>query len=140
MNTNNLIRNPFNVIWENNLRIKLNGFSDLFLFRELNMLKSTKYIQVIGRKGINTDMNGKYIKQETLHCGKPWYLKIINDDNDHNKKNNHKTKIWVIRYYAPSESWLFDKRGLFADDIANGIGHGDVLSPLDVNKWEIHNG
>jgi hypothetical protein len=63
-------------------------------------------------------------------------MKNESNSNNSNSSNNE----WVMRYFASSELWLFDKRGLRNDDIANGIGRGDVLSPLDIQQWEIHNG
>ena len=125
-------QNPCNVLFEWNL--KLNGFTDLYLFRQLNLLQSPMFIEIIGRKGINFEMNGVYKKQSDLHCGKPCFIKL----SDINIKNGRQ---WVIRYYYKSELWLIDKRGgLRNDDIANGIGHGDTRNPLQITKWEIHNG
>ena len=47
---------------------------------------------------------------------------------------------WVIRYHSSSEQWLFDKRGLNADDVANIMGKGNVLNPIFIPAWHVHNG
>lgn len=118
---------------EQKIKITLDGFTDLFLWRKLNYLEACAAIQVYGRQNnINEDMNGIYEKQSHLHCGRSWYLKV----NDKHRNKNQ----WVLRYLPSSEIWLFDKRGLKNDDIANAIGKGDVISPLLIKKWQIHDG
>eukprot|EP01084_Bolivina_argentea_P217292 368961_1 len=112
-------------------QISIVGFSDLFLFCRLNLLECAPLIEIYGRKGINVDMNGVYKKQNELHCGRPWYLKLkLKDDGDNGKHQ------WVIRYLSTSQVWLLDRRGLRNDDVANGIGHGDVMTPLQIHEWE----
>jgi hypothetical protein len=50
--------------------LRLDGFTDLCLFRRLELLSAAEYIRVTGRETINQDMNGIYHKQTQLHSGR----------------------------------------------------------------------
>ncbi|ETO32663.1 hypothetical protein RFI_04454, partial [Reticulomyxa filosa] len=198
------VNNEKNIIHD---KVSLQGFDDFYLFRKLNLLEAPNLLKVSGRKGINTQMNGVYQKQSSLHCGRAWYRKQDNelskddsthdepqqkvnsshlskgsfhddtettkhtigtaneygyeqkdfnkdDDNTEQEKetdlkinidsNDDHQKVqkneWVIRYHSESEQWLFDKRGLRNDDVANVLGKGDVMNPLQIEHWEVHDG
>ncbi|ETO28505.1 hypothetical protein RFI_08624 [Reticulomyxa filosa] len=134
-----------------NKDVTLLGFDDFNLFRKLCLIEAPNIIKVGGRKGINSQVNGLFCKQTTLHCGRVWYRKIERQDEDDvsenvetpmgeaNRKKVSKNE-WVIRYHPQSQQWLFDKRGLRTDDVANILGKGNVMSPLEINNWEVHDG
>ena len=68
------------------------------------------------------------------------------NENDNENENEHTVggeeyhETWVIRYFNLIEQWMFDKRGLNNDDIANGVGIGNVLNPTQIKFWKIHDG
>merc|ERR1712003_163573 len=97
---------PCNVLFAWN--IKLNGFTDLYLFRQLNLLQTPKFIEIVNRKGINFEMNGVYRKQNDLHCGKPWFAQMSVQAPNQKEHDAKQARQWVIRYYPASELWLID--------------------------------
>ncbi|ETO23298.1 hypothetical protein RFI_13884 [Reticulomyxa filosa] len=132
-----------------NENVSLQGFDDFHLFRKLYLLEAPNLIKVHGRKGINAQINGFYQKQTTLHCSRVWYKKVEtiakedvtgNVQKSTSQANTGHKNEWVIRYHSQSEQWLFDKRGLRTDDVANALGKGGVMTPLEIKHWQVHDG
>jgi len=89
--------------------------------------EAPELIQVLGRSGFNSAMNGLYERGPVEYAGKVYY-----------KKQGTKTN-WHIRWYPQKKKWVFDWRGLQNDDVCAAIGSGDVPNPTMVRKvWKVY--
>jgi len=100
--------------------------------RNLELLqKPPKYIQVSGRNGHNSKMNGVYKLSPKLHAGRVYYFK----PDDFLQKG----KIYTIRWYPKNGEWLFDRNGLNFDGGCNAYVQSDVPFPSLVKKtWDVY--
>eukprot|EP00494_Astrolonche_serrata_P028945 UN29212 len=84
--------------------------------------KIPQWIEVQGRVGVNSLINGIYSLAPTKSEAKPYYHKL---------GRTH----WVIRWNSKDKAWLVSSKGLIKDDTCCARSDEDVIHPGLIKVW-----